>query len=333
MFMNDVTASATGRSVVRPEREHLSPNQQAWRRFRRNKPAIISSLFVALLLLVVLLWPLWRMPRLTALLPPALTFSPLQLSDAAFSGPSAVHWLGTDANGRDILSRMLYGARISLLVGIVGASVSLIIGVMWGASAGYVGGRLDNAMMRVVDVLYCLPSIIFVVLLMALVEAQFRDWLARKFNPELGGLARMLLLFIGLGAVSWLTMARIVRGQVLSLRTRQFVDASRSLGSGTTRILRRHILPNVYGIIIVYVTLTIPSIILYESFLSFLGLGIRPPQASLGYLIYEGATQINPVRIYWWMIAYPAGLLAITLLALNFVGDGLRDAFDPRTKG
>lgn len=332
--MSSAVAPTTAISIAAPEiQEHLSPNQQAWRRFRRNHPAVISSVFVVSLVLLVLIWPLWRTPALAKSLPRALTFSPIELSDAAFSAPSALHWLGTDANGRDILSRMFYGARISLLVGIVGASVSLVIGVLWGATAGYVGGRLDNAMMRLVDILYCLPSIIFVVLLMALVEAQFRDWLSRTFSPEVGGLARMLLLFIGLGAVSWLTMARIVRGQVLSLRTRQFVHASRSLGSGTARILRRHILPNVYGIIIVYVTLTIPSIILYESFLSFLGLGIRPPQASLGYLIYEGSTQINPIRIYWWMIVFPGSLLGITLLALNFVGDGLRDAWDPRTKG
>ena len=317
---------------VAPLQEHLSPNQQAWRRFRRNHAAMISTLVLGLLVMVILIWPLWRTPALSKSLPRALTFSPTELSDAAFNGPSSLHWLGTDANGRDILSRMFYGARISLLVGIVGAGVSLVIGVIWGSTAGYVGGRLDNAMMRVVDILYCLPSIIFVVILMALVEVQFREWLARTFSPEMGGLARMLLLFIGLGAVSWLTMARIVRGQVLSLRARQFVDASRSMGSSTIRILRRHILPNVYGIIIVYVTLTIPSIILYESFLSFLGLGIRPPQASLGYLIHEGAAQINPVRIYWWMIVFPAGLLGTTLLALNFVGDGLRDAWDPRTK-
>jgi oligopeptide transport system permease protein len=331
--MSSAAVSTPAMPVATANRpEHLSPNQQAWRRFRRNVPALVSSVLVGVLMLLVLIWPLWRTPALAKALPPALTFSPLQLSDATFSPPSALHWLGTDANGRDILSRMFYGARISLLVGVVGAGVSLVIGVLWGATAGYIGGRLDNAMMRFVDILYCLPSIIFVVLLMALVEAQFREWLSRAFSPAMGGLARMLLLFVGLGAVSWLTMARIVRGQVLSLRTRQFVHASRSLGAGTGRILRRHILPNIYGIIIVYVTLTIPSIILYESFLSFLGLGIRPPQASLGSLIHEGATQINPIRIYWWMIVFPASLLGITLLALNFVGDGLRDAWDPRTK-
>ncbi|MCI0745289.1 MAG: ABC transporter permease [Verrucomicrobia subdivision 3 bacterium] len=331
--MSDAAVSVNALSLAAADtREHLSPNQQAWRGFRRNRPAIVSSALLGVLVLLVVLWPLWRTSTLSDLVPRALTFSPTELTDEPFSAPNPTHWLGTDANGRDILSRMFYGARISLVVGLVGAGVSLVIGVLWGAVAGYVGGRVDNVMMRIVDILYCLPSIIFVVLLMALVENQFRAWLSGTFSPQLGGLARMLLLFIGLGAVSWLTMARIVRGQVLSLRTRQFVHASRSLGAGTARILRRHILPNVYGIIIVYVTLTIPSIILYESFLSFLGLGIRPPQASLGWLISEGALQINPIRIYWWMILYPAGLLGLTLLALNFVGDGLRDAWDPRTK-
>ncbi len=236
--------------------------------------------------------------------------------------PSHDHWFGTDANGRDILSRTFYGARISLLVGVVGAAVSLIIGVFWGATAGYLGGRIDNIMMRIVDILYSLPSIIFVIVV-----------LTTLIKPGVTPNTRLICLFVGLGAVSWLTMSRIVRGQVLSLRARQFVDACRSLGAGHPRILLRHILPNVLGVIIVYLMLIIPSIILYESFLSYLGLGIQPPQASLGSLIAEGAAQINPIRIYWWMIAFPAGLLAITLLALNFVGDGLRDAWDPRTKG
>ena len=218
------------------------------------------------------------------------------------------------------------------MVGVVGAAVSLVIGVLWGATAGYFGGRLDERMMRFVDILYALPSIVFVIVIITTLEAYFKGWLDRLFGPEIAARGRMVFLFVGLGAVSWLTMARIVRGQVLTLRKRQFVDASRSLGAGEARILFRHILPNVMGVIIVYVTLIIPSIILYESFLSYLGLGVQPPQASLGSLIAEGAAQINPIRTYWWMIAYPAGLLAITLLALNFVGDGLRDAWDPRTK-
>lgn len=314
-----------------PTVEHLSPNQQAWRRFRRNHVAVASSIFVIVLVTLVLLWPLWRTPIRIKLrtnlyvelsMPQPMTYSPTALTDETFAAPSKTHWLGTDANGRDILSRMFYGARISLLVGIVGAAVSLVIGVLWGAAAGYLGGRVDNAMMRFVDILYSLPSIVFVIVL-----------LTTLVKPGVSPNTRLIYLFIGLGAVSWLTMARIVRGQVLSLRARQFVDASRSMGAGHPRILLLHILPNVLGIIIVYLTLLIPSIILYESFLSYLGLGIQPPQASLGSLIAEGAAQINSIRIYWWMIAFPAGLLAITLLALNFVGDGLRDAWDPRTKG
>jgi oligopeptide transport system permease protein len=217
-----------------------------------------------------------------------------------------------------------------LLVGAVGAAVSLVIGVLWGAIAGYVGGRWDNAMMRVVDILYSMPSIVFVIVLITTLETLLKGWLARVFSPGAADLARLLFLFFGLGAVSWLTMARIVRGQVLSLRSRAFVDASLALGASHARILLKHIIPNLYGIIIIYVTLTIPSVILYESFLSYLGLGIQAPQASLGSLLAEGAAQINPVRVFWWMIVFPAGALVSLLLALNFTGDGLRDAFDPR---
>jgi ABC-type dipeptide/oligopeptide/nickel transport system permease subunit len=205
-----------------------------------------------------------------------------------------------------------------------------VIGVVWGAVAGYLGGRWDSVMMRFVDILYSMPSIVFVIVLIAVLEEAVRGWLTRAFSSEAGALANLLLLFAGLGAVSWLTMARIVRGQVLSLRTRAFVDASRVLGASHTRILFRHILPNVYGVILVYLTLTIPAVILYESFLSYLGLGIQPPQASLGYLIADGASQINSIRIYWWLIVFPGSTLAVTLLALNFLGDGLRDALDPR---
>jgi ABC-type dipeptide/oligopeptide/nickel transport system permease subunit len=226
------------------------------------------------------------------------------------------------------LSRVFYGARISLLVGMVGAGVSLVIGVLWGAIAGYSGGRTDSILMRVVDILYSLPNIVFVIVLISTFEKPIQDWFERHgINIS----ARLLLIVVGLGAISWLTMARIVRGQVLSLRTRPFVDAGRVLGASHARILLRHILPNVYGIIITYLTLTVPSIVLYESFLSYLGLGIQPPQASLGSLLAEGAAQINPIRIYWWMIVFPGVTLTSTLLALNFLGDGLRDAWDPRT--
>ena len=300
--------------------EHLSPNQKAIRRFVRNRPAVISAVVLIAITLLVLIWPLIS------------PYSPIALSDAQSEPPAAAHWFGTDVHGRDLMARVLYGARISLLVGVVGAAVSLVIGVLWGAVAGYMGGRWDSIMMRIVDVLYSLPSIIFVIVLITTMETMLKDWLTRVFSQELASVARMIFLFAGLGAVSWLTMARIVRGQVLSLKTRNFIEASRALGASETRIILRHILPNLLGIILVYVTLTVPSIVLYESFLSFLGLGIQPPQASLGSLIAEGAAQINPIRVYWWMILFPAGTLALTLLALNFMGDGLRDAFDPRER-
>lgn len=279
-----------------------------------------SAIYLAALLLLLLAWPFFA------------SYSPVQLSEAQSIAPSLHHWFGTDVHGRDLMSRVFYGARISLLVGVVGAGVSLVIGVLWGSIAGYVGGRWDETMMRGVDILYSLPSIIFVIVLITTLEGSLRDWIAQNFSPNVAGHARMLFLFAGLGAVSWLTMARIVRGQVLSLKTRAFVEASRALGASEWHILRRHILPNLSGVILVYVTLTVPSIILYESFLSYLGLGIQPPQASLGSLIAEGAAQINPLRVYWWMLLFPAGLLALTLLALNFAGDGLRDAFDPRAE-
>jgi oligopeptide transport system permease protein len=295
-----------------------SPAQLVWRRFLKNRLALVSGVALLALVLLVMLGPA------------ALSYEPDTLSDRQFAAPSATHWFGTDDHGRDLFARVLHGARISLLVGIVGAGVSLVIGVLWGAVAGYLGGRLDNAMMRFVDVLYSLPSIVFVIVLITTLEALFRDWLAALGSPALAGASRLLLLFVGLGAVSWLTMARIVRGQVLSLRKKAFIEAEHALGISHTRILLRHILPNVTGIVIVYLALTIPSIILYESFLSYLGLGIQPPQASLGSLIAAGAGQINPIRIYWWMIAFPAGFLGLTLLALNFFGDGLRDALDPK---
>ena len=302
-----------------PSTSHLSPNQRAWRRFLRNRLAIGCAVFLAVTVFVMLVWPL------------ASQHKPDAVSDAQFAVPGAQHWLGTDIHGRDLLSRICHGARVSLLVGLVGAGVSLVIGVLWGAVAGYLGGRWDSVMMRTVDVLYALPTIIFVIVLITTLHGVL-DKLqsAGKLTSDWSQRAKFIGLFIGLGAVSWLTMARIVRGQVLSLRTRQFVDASRALGASHARILGRHILPNVLGIIIVYLTLLVPAIILYESFLSYLGLGIQPPQASLGSLIAEGANQINPVRIYWWLLVFPGAMLVTLLLAMNFLGDGLRDALDPR---
>ncbi|HUD49796.1 MAG TPA: ABC transporter permease [Candidatus Baltobacteraceae bacterium] len=315
------------------ESPHLSPNQRAWRRFRRNRGAAIALVLLLGVVALILLWPLFNSPALAPVLPNAMTHNPDAISDAQFAPPGWAHWFGTDVHGRDLLSRVCYGARVSLLVGLVGAAVSLIIGVLWGAVAGYCGGRWDGVLMRFVDVLYSMPSVIFVIVLITGLNAVFGKLQAgpHGLSSNAARTIQFFGLFGGLGAVSWLTMARIVRGQVLSLRHRAFIDASRVLGASHTRILLRHILPNVYGVIIVYLTLTIPSIILYESFLSYLGLGIQPPQASLGSLIASGAEQINPIRIYWWLIVFPGAALALTLLALNFVGDGLRDAWDPRS--
>ena len=296
----------------------LTPGERARRRFRRNTPAVISGVFLAILIAITVVWPL------------VAPYSWDTISDLQFDPPSARHWFGTDVHGRDLLTRVIYGARVSLLVGVVGAGVAFVIGVTWGAVSGYVGGRLDGAMMRFVDVLYSLPSIIFVIVLLTTFKTGVAKWLTGLLGPKAGAVTPMLLLFAGLGAVSWLTMARIVRGQVLTLRQRAFVDASRSLGASHAHILWRHILPNIWGIVIVYLTLTVPSVILYESFLSYLGLGIQPPMASWGSLVAEGAGQLNPIRIYWWLIVFPASLLVVTLLALNFLGDGLRDACDPK---
>ena len=310
-----------------------SPGSRARRRFRHNRPAVVSAWFLATLVVIVLAWP-WALKLAgttgTGGAAFAARYDPDALSDAQFQAPSGQHPFGTDVHGRDVFSRVLYGAQISLLVGIVGAGVSLVIGVLWGSLAGYVGGRMDSLMMRLVDVLYSLPSIIFVIVLITALEGVFKNWLTATGSPTLAKSARLLFLFVGLGAVSWLTMARIVRGQVLSLRGRAFVEASRVLGARPMHILARHIIPNILGVVIVYLTLTIPAIILYESFLSYLGLGIQPPMASWGSLIAEGADQINPIRIYWWLIIFPGGVLISTLLALNFLGDGLRDAWDVR---
>ena len=305
-----------------------------WARFSRNRMALLSLWFLAFLALATFSWPVTlSIARLTG--PKGIAFAsahhPEAVSDVQFSPPTPRHWFGTDVHGRDLLSRALSGAQVSLLVGVTGALVSAIIGVLWGAIAGYAGGRLDSVLMRLVDILYSLPSIIFVIVLIATLEGVLKNWLSHIASPHLAKYSRLVFLVAGLGSVSWLTMARIVRGEVLSLRTRPFMEASRVLGAGPVHIIRRHIVPNTMGVVIVYLALTVPAIILYESFLSYLGLGIQPPMASWGSLVSEAAEQINPIRIYWWLVAFPAGCLVLTLLAINSVAGGLRDAWDLRS--
>lgn len=312
-----------------PIQANLSPNQRAWQRFKKNRPAVWSAWFLVLLLAVIVGWPVvLKCSNATF----AEAHNPDRLSELQFAPPSAQHWFGTDVHGRDLFSRILFGAQVSLLVGVVGTLVSLFIGVLWGAVAGYIGGRTDSLLMRTVDVLYSLPSIIFVIVLLTTLGDLLKRLPFVTNSPALGGSLRVMLLFVGLGAISWLTMSRIVRGQVLSLRTRAFVEASRTLGAGAPRILFRHIIPNIFGVVITYLALTMPAIILYESFLSYLGLGVQPPMASWGTLMAEGVAEINPIRIYWWLIIFPGSVLVTTLLALNFLGDGLRDAWDVKAK-
>lgn len=226
--------------------------------------------------------------------------------------------------------RVLIGGRVSLLVGICGAAVALFIGTSWGLVAGYAGGRVDALMMRVVDVLYSVPRLIFILIAINAFNASVQEWAASLGWEWLVGSSRIAILVVTLGVIEWLTMARIVRGQVLSLKERQFVTAARALGQSHGRILLRHLLPNLAGIVLIYLTLTIPAVIIDESFLSFLGLGIQAPQASWGSLLADGAGAINPIRSFWWLLVFPALAMSSTLLALNFLGDALRDAIDTR---
>ena len=278
--------------------------QDAWRRLRRNRMAVASGAIVVALMVVCAAGP----PLIAATWGYGFDTQDLQYGPRP---PSTAHWFGTDYLGRDLLTRVLYGGRISLAVGLLAALVSATVGTVYGAVSGYFGGATDTVMMRIVDILYSMPYMFIVIILVTI------------FGK------RLELVFVSLGMVSWLMTARIVRGQVLSLKEREFVRAARSVGASSLDIVFRHLIPNTLGPIIVYFTLTVPSMILQEAFLSFLGLGVQAPRPSLGQLINDGA---NQMIVFWWALAFPGMVMAILLFSLNFLGDGLRDALDPHMK-
>jgi oligopeptide transport system permease protein len=272
--------------------------RDAWHRLAKNKMAVASALVLAVIILASFAGPYLS----------AQSYESQNLRLGAVP-PHAEHWLGTDTLGRDLLVRILYGGQISIAVGLCATVVALTIGVLYGTVSGFLGGKVDAFMMRIVDIIFALPFTVFVILLMV--------FFGRKF----------VLLFAAIGAVQWLTMARIVRGQVMSLRRQEFIEAAEALGLSKLRIIFRHMIPNALGPIIVYATLTVPSVMLLEAFLSFLGLGVQPPMSSWGVLIKEGADSMEE---FPWLLIYPGLALALTLFSLNFLGDGLRDALDPR---
>lgn len=276
--------------------------QDAWARLLLNRAAVTAMILLTLIALLVVAAP-WLSPWEFD----AIDWDNISTPPSLENG----HWFGTDSVGRDLFVRTLHGGRMSLMVGIIATLVSLLIGTTWGATAGYLGGRIDGLMMRIVDILYAMPFMFFVILLMVF------------FGRNI------YLIFIAIGAINWLDMARIVRGQTLTLKNREFVEAAVACGLKTPRIILRHIVPNLLGVVMVYVTLTIPQVILVESFLSFLGLGVQEPDTSWGALVNEGAQDMESAP---WSLLFPAGFLATTLFCFNFIGDGLRDALDPRDR-
>ncbi len=300
--------------------------KDAWHRLSRNRPAVAS---LVLLVLVILLCFILPLPFFQIVKNPSL----INLSNPV-ADPSAQHWFGTDQLGRDLFARVLYGGQVSLLVGLVATAVSVFIGVIYGAISGYAGGKLDDLMMRFVDILFSLPFLVLVILFSLIVEKStddVTDWIVRSTSwsrDRVAPITSLIPLFIAIGAIGWLTIARIVRASVMAIQKQEFVEAAVSLGLGRARILFRHILPNVIGPIIIYTTLAVPGVMLLESVLSFLGLGVKPPNSSWGSLIKEGADRME---IGWTLLFFPSLFFSTTLFALNFLGDGLRDALDPKS--
>jgi oligopeptide transport system permease protein len=300
----------------------------AWKRLLKNKLAVFGLVVIAIMAIAVSIGP-YLLQWIAGITPDGM---PSRGELYKSSPPSSRNWMGTDDAGRDIFARVLQGGGISLMVGIISTFVSLIVGVSYGAIAGYLGGRIDNLMMRFVDILYAIPYILIVIVLLSVFGGPntpaFIQWMSGQFGGG-QGLSQIFLLFFALGLVSWLTMARVVRGQILSLKNQEFVMAARATGVSTPAIIFRHLVPNALGPVIVYATLTIPSVMLTEAFLSFLGIGVQAPYASWGSLAADG---IKNIAIYPWQLIFPGVTMALTLFSLNFLGDGLRDALDPQTR-
>jgi oligopeptide transport system permease protein len=302
--------------------------RDAWKRLLKNKLAVFGMIVMVIMIVAVTIGPAiirWATGYTYDFIPPD---SALQRSFP----PSLKHPMGTDDAGRDILTRVLQGGRISLMVGVISTLVSLIIGVSYGATAGYLGGKIDNFMMRVVDIIYAIPYILIVIVLLSVFGGPNTPGWIKSLADSFGGgagLSQIFLLFFSLGLVSWLTMARVVRGQILSLKNQEFVLAARATGVSTPAIIFRHLVPNALGPVIVYATLTVPSVMLSEAFLSFLGIGVQAPFASWGSLAADG---IKNISVFPWQLIFPGVTMALTLFSLNFLGDGLRDALDPQTR-